>query len=242
MSDTRVDQLQRGLILAESSALKAKLSGISVPRSNGEVRRVRTYFRYPDEQTERIYPFITIEFMHLQFAADRAASATMVPVDSWPSEYSSFADYAAAHGMTEWTGRIGSAEAVWWHPYNMLFQISAHSRDPLDAMYIDGLLVGTHYIPDRWGYLHIPEDGSTRWLDRLDMRTANYTEGNPQGMDQTVFRTVYTVSVNCHVAPDDPKVFMQVLQVFGLLLEITHRPGAEPQVLETWISEPPHTP
>ena len=211
-------------------------------RANGETRRVRTYFRYPDELTERVYPFITIEFMTLQFASDRAASATMVKTEGWASEAKTFAEYAEVHGITGWTGRVGSAEAVWWHPYNMLFQISAHSRDPIDAITIDGTLIGTHYIPDRWGYLDIPEDGSCRWLDRLEMRTANYIEGNPQGMNQTVFRTIYTVSVNAHVPPDDPCIYMQTLRVMGVLLNFRLRPGEEPVVYESWINEVPPTP
>ena len=244
MSDTavRVDEFHRGLILAESAALKAKLSGISVPRPGGDPRRVRTYFRYPDEQTERIYPFITIEFMTLQFANDRAMSATLVPTDYWPSMYPSFEEYAEENGLSQYTGRVGSAEAIWWHPYNMLFQISTYSRDPLDAITIDGILVGTHYIPDRWGYLDIPEDGSCRWLDRLEMRTANFIEGNPQGMNQTVFRTIYTVSVNAHVAPEDPFVFFQTLKIIGTLYKIQIRQGADPQVLDGWITEAPPSP
>ena len=203
---------------------------------------MRTYFRFPDEQTERIYPFITIEFMSLQFASDRAHSAQMMKIDCWPSEYSSFAEYAEAYNITSWTGRVGSAEAVMWHPYNMLFQISSHARDPLDALYLDGKLIGTHYIPDRWGYLDIPEDGSCRWLDRLEMRTANYIEGNTQGMNQTVFRTVYTVSVNAHVPPEDPKTYLPVLQVMGVILQIKSRPGETPTVLSSWINEAPPEP
>lgn len=237
-----VDQLHRGLILAESSALKAKLSDIHVPRPNGESRRVRTYFRYPDEQTERIYPFITIEFMTMQFATDRAHSAQLMVIDSWPSEYATFQEYADAHGISEYTGRVGSAEAVMWHPYNMLFQISSHARDPLDALYLDGLLIGTHYIPDRWGYLHVPEDNSDRWLDRLEMRTANYYEGNTQGMDTQVFRTVYTVSVSAYVQPDDPNVYVQALRIVGTILNITLRPGTTPEVLSSWVSEAPPEP
>jgi len=238
----RVDQMHRGLILAESSALKAKLSGLHVPRPEGGSRRVRTYFRFPDEQTERIYPFITIEFMTLQFASDRAHSAQMMKVFNWPSEYATFAEYADAHNLSAWTGRIGSSEAVMWHPYNMIFQIATHARDPLDALYLDGQLVGTYYIPDRWGYLDIPEDGSVRWLDRLEMRTANYIEGNPQGMNQTVFRTVYTVSISAYVMPEDPALYLPVLQVMGLLLQIKSRPGEKPTVLASWINEAPPEP
>ncbi len=244
MSDvaTRVDQKHPGLILAESAALKAKLSGLSVSRPGGDRRRVRTYFRYPDEQTERIYPFITIEFLSMQFAADRAHSAQFIKVDSWPSEYATFQEYADAYGIAGWTGRVGSVETIRWHPYNLLFQVSTHARDPLDAMYLDGKLIGTHYIPDRWGYLHIPEDGTDRWLDRLEMRTANYIEGNTQAMNQTVFRTIYTVSINAFVMPEDPKTYLQVLQVMGVLLEITSIPGSTPTVLATWLNESPPDP
>ena len=104
------------------------------------------------------------------------------------------------------------------------------------------LLVGTHYIPDRWGYLDIPEDGSCRWLDRLEMRTANYIEGNTQGMNQTVFRTIYTVSVNAHVAPENPFIYLQMLKVVGVIMQISLRPGSTPQVLGSWINEAPPSP
>ena len=74
------------------------------------------------------------------------------------------------------------------------------------------------------------------------MRTANYLEGNPQGMDQTVFRTVYTISISAYVPPKDPAVFKQVTQIIGLLLQITQRPGATQSVLDSWTNETPNTP
>ena len=61
-------------------------------------------------------------------------------------------------------------------------------------------------------------------------------------MNQTVFRTIYTVSVNAFVMPVDPKLYLQVLQVMGVLLEITSVPGSTPRVLSTWLNESPPDP
>ena len=49
-----------GFLLAEDEALKQHLSGITVTDDRNEHRPVKVFFRYPEGETEKHYPFITI--------------------------------------------------------------------------------------------------------------------------------------------------------------------------------------
>jgi len=57
-----------------------------------------------------------------------------------------------------------------------------------------------------------------------------------------VFRTIYTVSVNAYVPPIDPVVYLQALQIMGIIIRISQTPGADPEVLSSWINEAPPSP
>jgi len=52
-----------GFLLAEDQALKVKLSGIQLSDDRDATRDVQVFFRYPEGETEKKYPFITLELM-----------------------------------------------------------------------------------------------------------------------------------------------------------------------------------
>lgn len=221
MTETNVLTVNRGLLIAESEALKAKLSDVEVwdPRNPATTKqRADVWFGFPVAERERRYPYITIDFVGMEFAYDRAHSAALVPIDYWPSEYATFDEYAEAYGFTNWVGeaQVGRVAAIEWHPYNLVYQITTHARHRWHHMQMMGRLVGTSYLPDRWGYLDVRADNSTRWLDRISMFDNSTLEGSTDSADR-VFSTVYTVNVSAHVPPELPHVYLQVLQVAGTL-------------------------
>lgn len=239
MPDVLVPGVERGLLFAESEALKAKLSDITVTdtRAPGGRTRADVWFGWPTGERERHYPFITIDFIGMQFANDRAHSAQMIPVDYWPSEYATFQEYADANGFGGYTGRVGSAMAIEWHPYNLVFQVTTHARHRRQHMEMNAKLIGTAYLPDRWGYLDVVADGSSRWLDRISAFDNSTLEGTTGTADRD-FSTVYTINVSAHVAPELPFVYTQALKVAGTI-GLLDRPD---QVAASWThSDPPAT-
>lgn len=228
--------IERGLLLAEDEALKAKLSNITVaaPRSSGGGgvlpgrKRVKTWFRMPETEKERDYPYITISLVDIVFAADRAHSAQIAPIDYWPSEYATFAEYAAANDIP-YDAANQYAEAVWWHPYNLFYEVTTHARTAQHDREITARLMQTSMLPDRWGYLQVPADGSERHLVREGWSQADFYEG--VGADsKRVFRKVYSISVTADMPPENPFLYYKVLQVAGTLSE------TESDLSDTWTN------
>lgn len=213
--------MKRGLILAEEEALIAKLSNISVadPKQQDGKRRVKVYFRHPPAEKDRTYPYMAVDLVDIDFAEDRAHSAQIYPVDFWPSEYAAFEDYAVANDL-DWDPDVnGPAEAVEFHPYDLYFSVTTVTRNPIHDRQLTSLLLGTAYLPDRWGYLHVPADDSIRHLERVGWANLDDYEGNPEASDR-VFRKTYNVKVSAWVAPEYPYTFQQVLEVAGSIYGI----------------------
>ena len=225
--------MQRGFILAEEEALYAKLSNIKVrdPRTSDGTRRVRVYYRMPPAEVEREYPFITLDLIDIDFADDRAHSAQIYPLDYWPSEYPTFQEYADAHEL-DWDPDVnGPAEAVEFHPYDLYFSVTTHTRNPIQDRQLTSGLLGTAYLPDRWGYLHVPADDSIRHLERVGWSNLDGYEGDPQASDR-VFRKSYNVKVSAFVAPEYPYTYAQVQELRWSLYGIP-----KDELLASWSHE-----
>lgn len=217
---TTVDSvIERGFLLAESQAMKAKLSNIYVRDKNAPGGRKRVYVRYgyPDAEADRKYPMITIDLVDIEPAYDRMHSLQMVPIDYWPSEYATFAEYADAHGIS-YDPETHRAEAAWWVPHNLTFQISTYARDPQQDLEMQSVLAGTAFLPSRFGFLHVPADGSQRWLDRQDWRVTNYDEGEG-GNTLRIHRKTIRVVVTADLPPELPIIFSQVVELNGAIIE-----------------------
>jgi hypothetical protein len=229
-TDTIAD---RGFLLAEEEALKAKLSQIYVTDPNTPTgrRRVHTRWGYPMAEVNRQYPMLTIDLIDIEFAADRAHSAQVIGVDYWPSEYATFAEYATAYGIELTDDDV--VGATMWHPYNLHFQIASHARNARHDLEITRILLGTLFTPHRWGFLYVPADDSNRWLDLVDWATANYNEGAGDSQNR-IFRKIFHIVVSAHLPPESPFIYQQVLKVHGIIKGI---PGHEE--MGDWDHEAP---
>jgi hypothetical protein len=215
---------QRGTILAEDEALKAKLSNINVPvpvdstHPTGK-QRAKVWFGLPEQERVKSYPFITIDLLDVVFAADRAHSAQLNAVDYWPSSYPTFAEYAAAQTPPiVFNPAVQYAYAREFHPYNLIYQVATHARSAQHDRAMMATLLGTAYLPDRWGYLQVPADNSERHLIREGFTTDDYYEQVTDSERRRVFRKIYTISVTAEIAPENPFTYYQVLQVHGELV------------------------
>jgi hypothetical protein len=141
-----------GFLLAEDAAVKARFSGMTVSDDKNGARPVQVFFRYPEGETERIYPFITIEAIDIVHALERqhsevtiyaststAASAQITgpaAMTYWPSEHYDFTQYVSDSQL------VASNEFL---PVDILYQVSTYTRSAMhDRQLTSPHAVGLH--------------------------------------------------------------------------------------------------
>lgn len=190
-----------GFLLAEDAAMKKLVSGMTVPNAqNPEGKPVQAWYRYPYDQREVTYPFITVELIGIAFAPDRAHSSGPVEVDYLPdlqrTGASSFQDY----------GLMVQTEFV---PIDLTYQVATYARSPLDERRITYQLLSYGRLPLRHGWVHVPEDNTNRRLDNLGMQPADFLDEKRK----TVFSKVHTLRMNAEITPDRGEDFRRVREV-----------------------------
>lgn len=165
-------------ILNEDKALKALLGGITVSDDRNPSRPVGVWFGQPDiEIQQQAYPYITIDLIDVQEAADRAARGTV----------------RASHYLPEGVAAPAPGEVVSWDwpiPYNLDYQITTWARHPRHDRAILQALYRSVLTP-KYNGLYIPEDNSVRSIFILGMSKRDTTE-----QARRLFSNVLTVRVH----------------------------------------------
>jgi hypothetical protein len=197
-----------GFLLAEDEAIKNILSSITVTDDRNNARSVEVFFRYPESETERSYPFITIEHIDIIHARNRQHSesdiffrtgANNVPpipagsanrMDYWPSVSSTFSFKTGKNNY----GYLEANEHV---PIDLLYQISTFTRTALHDRHLTAKIL-TEVFPWRRGFIDIGADNTIRRLDLLDWTTADLLDPEA-GYRKRIFRKVYTVQMTAEI-------------------------------------------
>jgi hypothetical protein len=66
----------KGFLLAEDAAVKNRFSNLTVSDDRNQDRQVQVFFRYPEGETEKAYPFITVEMIGMSHDTRRQLSET----------------------------------------------------------------------------------------------------------------------------------------------------------------------
>lgn len=197
-----------GFLLAEDEALKKLFQGLTVTDDRDNERAVEVFFRYPEGETERSYPFITLEHIDIIHARNRqhsesdiffrtgAGASPAIPVgsanrmDYWPSVSSNF---------NFKTGKDSYAylEANEHVPVDLLYQISTFTRTALHDRQLSAKIL-TEIFPWRKGFIDISADNTIRRLDLLDWTTADLLDPEA-GYRKRIFRKVYTVQITAEI-------------------------------------------
>ncbi|NDB60523.1 hypothetical protein EB001_19055, partial [bacterium] len=172
-----------GFLLAEDEALKNLFAGMTVPDDRNNERPVEVFFRYPEGETERSYPFVTLEHIDIIHARNRqhsesdiyyrtgAGAAPAIPagsanrMDYWPSVSTNF-------NFKTNKNSYAYLEANEHVPVDLLYQISTFTRTALHDRYLTAKML-TEIFPWRKGFIDIGADGTIRRLDLLDWTTAD---------------------------------------------------------------------
>lgn len=205
-------------LLNEAAALKKKIEGLTVHDANAPSGRpVEVRFREPEvELADMTYPAVILEYAGIEKADDRehrgpttlpyipegddrTSVPTVDPVTGVPHTWDITRDYDVTL----------SPFKVMDHPvpYNIDFTVTVYARLQNHLMSLVGTLGTWEYLPARFGFLDIPQDGTTRVLDLLagpEIIAQRDSEG------KRTFRAVYSIRVTSE---------LNILQV----QEIAHR-------------------
>jgi hypothetical protein len=209
-----------GFLLAEDAAVKTRFSGLTVSDDRNNQRPVKVFFRYPENETEREYPFITIELIDIIHAKERQHSHTVLyqstsnasadwytanrphALTYWPSEHTDFSTYASEGPF------VKTAEFL---AMDLVYQVSTFTRSALhDRQLISQIM--RNRAQWRWGFIDIPEDGTTRRFTLLDWVTADLLDSE-SGYRKRIFRKVYTVQLNADLPVSSIEPLYQALGV-----------------------------
>ena len=147
-------------LLNEDKALKQKFQGLMVhDATSGSSRKVTVRYRSPEyELADATYPLLLISHSRISRAEEREHRG-YVRLHYAPEGYEPWAD------MTDPTQSPYMAQMP--IPLNVDYQIDAYTRKETHLIELMAALSGFNFLPPRFGYLPIGEDGTVRRLDLL---------------------------------------------------------------------------
>lgn len=197
-----------GFLLAEDAAVKARFTGLTVSDDRNGSRPVQVFFRYPEGDTERVYPFITIEMLDIVHATERQHSEVTIyaststaastqfsgprAMEYWPSQASAFTQYSNMGPIVRANDFI---------PVDILYQVSTYTRSALHDRQLTAQMLHS-YARIRWGFIDVPADNTIRRFDLLDWVTADLLDPEA-GYRKRIFRKVYTLKMSAEIITSD---------------------------------------
>lgn len=228
-----------GFLLAEDAAVKHRFSNISVSDDREATRVAKVFFRYPEGETEKLFPFITLEHVGLShnrslqhseehyYYSSGAGGASLSPsfIDYFPSEIN-------ADGMATELGDADYLRTESFVPVTLIYQISTYARSALHDRQLSSKIL-RRVAPFRRGFIEVPEDGTIRRFDLISWTNSDLLDGEA-GYRKRIFRKVYTIHMSAEIAASD---LVQVKQVTSVVGTITNADNQTPSVFTTPFSE-----
>ena len=189
--------MKQGFLFAEDEAIKKRFSDLTVSDDRDAQRPVQVFFRYPEGETERKYPFITIELIDVVHAKNRQHSDTYLDthraghpnnLDYWPSTSSASSPNVAG---------FDSFRTTEFTPVDLLYQVSTFTRSAIHDRQLASQMLAS-IVPYRYSSIMIEADGTSRRLDLLDWSTADLLDPEA-GYRKRIFRKVYTLQMTSEI-------------------------------------------
>ena len=217
-----------GFTLAEDAALKARLQTVYVSDDRNQTRPAKVFFRYPDGETEKVYPFITIELININHARNRQHSEVdyyytndVIIPDSQSARHNRYLDYFPSEydtdGLNEIAGTSGYIHIESFVPVDLTYQVTTYCRSQRHDRQMTAALL-RYVFPLRRGFIEIPEDGTIRRCDLLNWRQADLLD-QEAGYNKRIFRKVLTGQINSEIPQNDINQVTRVDTVSGTLKE-----------------------
>lgn len=227
-----------GFLLAEDAAVKARFSTITVSDDRNEERPVSVFFRYPEGETEKKYPFITIEMIDLvhdvtrqlsetsyYYSNSTSASARGDYLDYYPSEKTA----AQLSTMVDGLDYLRIEQPV---PVMLIYQITTYARSALHDRQLTSKIL-RRVMPFRRGFIDVPEDGTIRRFDLAGWTSSDLLD-QESGFKKRIFRKVFTVQMSAEIPTDDLRLVKHVESVIGTIEDKPDPPDAPQPVLQPY--------
>jgi hypothetical protein len=150
-------------IYSEDGALKTKLSGLTVSDVNDGALPVKVRFRTPENELGRItYPLIVIDHTATSVGHNREHRG-FIQVPYAPEGYANWVqptDTSIDPSVSPYYGE----EPI---PMNIDYQITLYTRKAMHGVTLVPTLSTMAYLPPRFGYLQVLDDGTIRTLEVL---------------------------------------------------------------------------
>lgn len=189
-------------LINEDRAVKAKLQGLTVTDANAPTGRpVVVRYRVPEsELATQTFPIISIEHAGIERATEREHRGnTLLPY--------------APEGMATWWQPTDTGWDVTQSkytsefpvPFDLRYRICVYTRESWHDITLASALMQPGYLPARFGFLVIPEDGTVRSLELIggpelaDMRDSD---------DKRLFRREYLISVSSEMLPQAASAYV----------------------------------
>lgn len=210
-----------GFLLAEDEAIKIRFSGLTVSDDREPARPVQVFFRYPDGETEKHYPFITIELIDIVHAKNRQHSDHELyayvesggdndwildnpsRLEYWPSTNSN-----PSAGITDNIVYLQTNEFV---PVDILYQVSTYTRSALHDRQLSSKIL-SKVAPFRFNSIYVAADNTSRRFELLDWTTADLLDSEA-GYRKRIFRKIYTLQMSAEMPSSDLLGIKQVQSV-----------------------------
>ena len=216
--------MKTGFLLAEDEAVKLRFSNCTVSDDRNNLREVDVFFRYPESETERNYPFITIELIDVLHATDRQHSDVSIysgNAGGW-SDNPAYFDYWPSVSASVTGGSTNSfKQSVEFVPVDLLYQVSTYCRTALHDRQLTSRLL-QRVVPFRYNSITIQADNTARRFDLLDWTNADLLD-QESGFRKRIFRKVYTLKMSSEIAPDDLAAITTVKPVSTINSTIEHQ-------------------
>ena len=185
-------------ILNEDAALKLKLQGLTVLDANApqQGRPVPVRYRLPEDELATLsYPIIIIEHAGINPAPEREHRGYI----QLPYAPEGFAPWWAS-GATHFDPAQSPYFSYFPLPYNLDYAITVYTRKMAQHMQpLIATLATIPYLPSRFGFLNVPQDGT--WRNMFLMQGPQIEYGKDRD-DKRLLRASYMVRVMTEIIPE----------------------------------------
>lgn len=228
----------QGFLLAEDAAVKRRFSNIAVTDDREQTRIAKVFFRYPEGETEREYPFITIENIGIAHDRSRQHSeqtyyfSAAGPASAGPAYVNYFPSELDAAGMVSALGNSPFLAFDSFVPVILMYQVTTYARSALHDRQITAKML-RRVTPFRRGFIEVPEDNTIRRFDLMSWGNSDLLDGEA-AYRKRIFRKVYSIQMTAELPSSDYHSLKQVTSVVGT---ITNADNENPTVFTTPFSE-----
>lgn len=217
-----------GFLLAEDAAIKARFANISVSDDREPTRVADVFFRYPEGEKEKNYPFITIEHIGLVHntrlqhseqhyyytnSGDSPSAGDPTFISYFPSEMTT----AELDAMLSNNSYLRMDSFV---PVTLIYQVSTYARSALHDRQLTSKIL-RRVAPFRRGFIDVPEDDTVRRFDLISWANSDLLDGEA-GYRKRIFRKVYTIHMSAEIPASDIITVKRVESVVGSITNTTN--------------------